>query len=219
MQSWLIFSEQFFLDDCCEIRCEPAGIATPPYSNSAILVRTRSAAMDDCYTPTRDEEDTRLYDNDVCFRTLNKLTTITDHPRVIPTFIIIASDCNKWNLFFPPQAPSIKDFAIIKPISRGAFGKVFLGYKGTDSNTLFAIKVFVYIAFSVKITILKIILITKTLVIQFLLVVQVMRKSDMINKNMISQVITERNALALSRSQYCVNLFYSLQSASYIYLV
>lgn len=41
----------------------------------------------------------------------------------------------------------------------------------------------------------------------------------MINKNMISQVITERNALALSRSQYCVNLFYSLQSASYIYLV
>lgn len=46
-----------------------------------------------------------------------------------------------------------------------------------------------------------------------------MRKSDMINKNMVSQVITERNCLALSRSPFCVNLFYSLQTSSYIYLV
>lgn len=41
----------------------------------------------------------------------------------------------------------------------------------------------------------------------------------MINKNMISQVITERNVLALSRSPYCVHLFYSLQTPSYVYLV
>lgn len=46
-----------------------------------------------------------------------------------------------------------------------------------------------------------------------------MRKSEMINKNMVSQVITERNALALSRSPFCVSLFYSLQSISYVYLV
>lgn len=85
------------------------------------------------------------------------------------------------------QLPTIKDFVIIKPISRGAFGKVFLGYKNNDSNKLYAIKV--------------------------------MRKSEMINKNMVSQVITERNALALSRSQFCVSLFYSLQSLSYVYLV
>ncbi|EDV30295.1 uncharacterized protein Dana_GF23215, isoform A [Drosophila ananassae] len=85
------------------------------------------------------------------------------------------------------KLPTIKDFVIIKPISRGAFGKVFLGYKNNDSNKLFAIKV--------------------------------MRKSEMINKNMVSQVITERNALALSRSQFCVSLFYSLQSLSYVYLV
>lgn len=39
------------------------------------------------------------------------------------------------------QAPSIEDFSIIKPISRGAFGKVFLGYKNTNTDTLFAIKV------------------------------------------------------------------------------
>lgn len=85
------------------------------------------------------------------------------------------------------QLPTIKDFVIIKPISRGAFGKVFLGYKQNDSDKLFAIKV--------------------------------MRKSEMINKNMVSQVITERNALALSRSPFCVNLFYSLQSLSSVYLV
>lgn len=46
-----------------------------------------------------------------------------------------------------------------------------------------------------------------------------MKKSEMINKNMVSQVITERNALALSRSPFCVTLFYSLQSHSSIYLV
>lgn len=46
-----------------------------------------------------------------------------------------------------------------------------------------------------------------------------MKKVDMINKNMVSQVITERNALALSRSPFCVNLYYSLQSISSIYLV
>lgn len=85
------------------------------------------------------------------------------------------------------QLPTIKDFVIIKPVSRGAYGKVFLGYKQNDSDKLFAVKV--------------------------------MRKSDMINKNMVSQVITERNALALSRSPFCVNLYYSLQSISYIYLV
>lgn len=83
--------------------------------------------------------------------------------------------------------PTIRDFVIIKPISRGAFGKVFLGYKNNDPNKLFAIKV--------------------------------MKKTEMINKNMVSQVITERNALALSRSPFCVSLFYSLQSLSYVYLV
>lgn len=52
-----------------------------------------------------------------------------------------------------------------------------------------------------------------------LFAIKVMRKSDMINKNMVSQVITERNALALSRSPFCVSLFYSLQSTNFVYLV
>ncbi|CAH4031086.1 serine/threonine-protein kinase greatwall isoform X3 [Pieris brassicae] len=85
------------------------------------------------------------------------------------------------------KLPEITDFTIIKPISRGAFGKVFLAQKKYNPEQLYAIKV--------------------------------MKKSEMINKNMVTQVVTERNALALSRSPFCVHLFYSLQSASSVYLV
>lgn len=46
-----------------------------------------------------------------------------------------------------------------------------------------------------------------------------MKKSEMINKNMVCQVVTERNALALSQSPFCVTLFYSLQSSTSVYLV
>ncbi|XP_041466630.1 serine/threonine-protein kinase greatwall-like [Lytechinus variegatus] len=39
------------------------------------------------------------------------------------------------------QAPTIDEFSIIKPISRGAFGKVYLAYrKGREKEKLFAIK-------------------------------------------------------------------------------
>ena len=37
-----------------------------------------------------------------------------------------------------PRPPSIEEFTIVKPISRGAFGKVYLGQKG---NRLYAVKV------------------------------------------------------------------------------
>ncbi|KAF5395598.1 hypothetical protein PHET_11727 [Paragonimus heterotremus] len=40
----------------------------------------------------------------------------------------------------PFKLPSINDFKLIKPISRGAFGKVFLATK-TDSTKLYAIKI------------------------------------------------------------------------------
>ncbi|CAH0381850.1 unnamed protein product [Bemisia tabaci] len=85
------------------------------------------------------------------------------------------------------KPPQISDFEVIKPISRGAFGKVFLGHKKTNRNKVYAIKV--------------------------------MKKSEMIHKNMISQVVSERNALALSSSPFCVQLFYSLQTASHVFLV
>lgn len=46
-----------------------------------------------------------------------------------------------------------------------------------------------------------------------------MKKNEMIHKNMASQVVIERDALALTHSPYCVQLFYSLQSITCIYLV
>ncbi|KAM6162071.1 serine/threonine-protein kinase greatwall isoform 2-T2 [Erethizon dorsatum] len=83
-----------------------------------------------------------------------------------------------------PRPPSIEEFTIVKPISRGAFGKVYLGQKG---DKLYAVKV--------------------------------VKKADMINKNMTHQVQAERDALALSKSPFIVHLYYSLQSASNVYLV
>nr|XP_020656890.1 serine/threonine-protein kinase greatwall [Pogona vitticeps] len=83
-----------------------------------------------------------------------------------------------------PRPPSIQDFAIVKPISRGAFGKVYLGRKG---GRLYAVKV--------------------------------VKKADLINKNMVHQVQAERDALALSKSPFIVHLYYSLQSANNVYLV
>ncbi|XP_035234136.1 serine/threonine-protein kinase greatwall-like [Stegodyphus dumicola] len=85
------------------------------------------------------------------------------------------------------KLPNIKDFTIIKPISRGAFGKVFLCHKNEKPDQIFAVKV--------------------------------MKKKVMVNKNMMKQVLTERDALALSRSPFVVQLFYSLQSKTNIYLV
>ena len=85
------------------------------------------------------------------------------------------------------RVPDIEDFNIVKPISRGSFGKVFLGYKKSNPDHVYAIKV--------------------------------MKKSEMVNKNMASQVVTERNALALTHSPFCVQLFYSLQTNQSIYLV
>ncbi|XP_053323310.1 serine/threonine-protein kinase greatwall [Spea bombifrons] len=85
-----------------------------------------------------------------------------------------------------PQPPSIEDFTIVKPISRGAFGKVYLARR-KNNEKLFAVKV--------------------------------VKKADMINKNMMQQVQAERDALALSKSPFIVHLYYSLQSANNIYLV
>lgn len=88
--------------------------------------------------------------------------------------------------FTVPQPPSIEDFTIVKPISRGAFGKVYLARRKNNSK-LFAVKV--------------------------------VKKADMINKNMVHQIQAERDALALSKSPFIVHLYYSLQSANNIYLV
>ena len=46
-----------------------------------------------------------------------------------------------------------------------------------------------------------------------------MKKSKMIRKNMTKNVLSERNALALSKSPFIVHLFYSLETDVDIYLV
>jgi serine/threonine-protein kinase RIM15 len=84
-------------------------------------------------------------------------------------------------------APSIKDYEIIKPISKGAFGSVYLAKKHATGD-YYAIKV--------------------------------LRKSDMIAKNQVTNVKAERMILMMQRdSPYVVRLFYSFQSKDYLYLV
>ena len=39
-----------------------------------------------------------------------------------------------------PKAPSIKEFSVLKPVSRGAFGKVYLARRSGDDR-LYAVKV------------------------------------------------------------------------------
>ncbi|XP_076827119.1 serine/threonine-protein kinase greatwall isoform X2 [Brachyhypopomus gauderio] len=85
-----------------------------------------------------------------------------------------------------PKPPSIDEFQVVKPVSRGAFGKVFLARKKSNSK-LYAIKV--------------------------------VKKADMVDKNMTDQMRAERDALALSKSPFIVHLYYSLQTASKVYLV
>jgi PAS domain-containing protein len=84
-------------------------------------------------------------------------------------------------------APSIKDYEIIKPISKGAYGSVYLAKKRATGD-YYAIKV--------------------------------LRKSDMIAKNQVTNVKAERMILMMQRdSPYVVRLFYSFQSKDYLYLV
>jgi serine/threonine protein kinase len=47
----------------------------------------------------------------------------------------------------------------------------------------------------------------------------VIPKSDMIRKNMVSQVLAERHVLSLSKNEFVVRLFYAFHSNEYLYLV
>eukprot|EP00127_Corallochytrium_limacisporum_P001829 Clim_evm3s86 gene=Clim_evmTU3s86 len=82
--------------------------------------------------------------------------------------------------------PSISDFMVIKPISKGAHGKVYLARKKLTGD-LYAIKI--------------------------------MKKTDMISKNMVNNVLAERSALAIARCPYVIRLYYSFQSSEYLYMV
>ncbi|KAI7830233.1 hypothetical protein BC939DRAFT_407070 [Gamsiella multidivaricata] len=86
-----------------------------------------------------------------------------------------------------PTPPSIKDFDFIKPISKGAFGSVFLAKKRATGD---------YYA------------------------VKVLKKSDMVAKNQVTNVKAERLILMnQTDSPFVVNLYFSFQSKDYLYLV
>ncbi|XP_041367481.1 serine/threonine-protein kinase greatwall-like [Gigantopelta aegis] len=85
------------------------------------------------------------------------------------------------------RLPQIEDFVFIKPISKGAFGKVFLGHKKNVPSKLYAIKV--------------------------------MKKAELVIKNLKKQATAERDAMAVSRSPFIVHLYYSLESQQNIFLV
>ncbi|RUS29284.1 hypothetical protein BC938DRAFT_480837, partial [Jimgerdemannia flammicorona] len=86
-----------------------------------------------------------------------------------------------------PTPPSIKDFEIIKPISKGAFGSVFLSKKRATGD-YYAIKV--------------------------------LKKSDMIAKNQVTNVKAERMILMTQTdSPFVTKLYYTFQSKDYLYLV
>eukprot|EP00124_Ichthyophonus_hoferi_P002268 Ihof_evm3s148 gene=Ihof_evmTU3s148 len=82
--------------------------------------------------------------------------------------------------------PTISDFEILKPISRGKYGRVYLARKKV-SRDLYAIKV--------------------------------LKKADMVHKNMVDNVIAEKTALAIANNPYVVRLYYSFQSRDHLYLV
>ncbi|KAI9506081.1 serine/threonine protein kinase 15, partial [Coemansia spiralis] len=84
------------------------------------------------------------------------------------------------------RMPSIDDFDFVKPISRGAFGRVYLARKKATKD-LYAIKV--------------------------------MRKKDMINKNMVTQALAERRALSLLSADWVVQLYYAFHSSKHLFLV
>ncbi|KAJ2077040.1 hypothetical protein H4R24_005361 [Coemansia sp. RSA 988] len=84
------------------------------------------------------------------------------------------------------RMPSIEDFDFVKPISRGAFGRVYLTRKKATKD-LYAIKV--------------------------------MRKKDMINKNMVTQALAERRALSLLSTDWVVQLYYAFHSSKHLFLV
>lgn len=107
------------------------------------------------------------------------------------------------------KLPSVDDFVLLKPITKGGFGKVYLGTKrkyieeiknrhallqnGENKEnippppTYFAIKI--------------------------------LKKEELDQKNMLNSVVTERKALALSRSTHTVHLYYSMLTESEVVLV
>ena len=86
----------------------------------------------------------------------------------------------------PNIAPSIEDFQVLKRVSSGAYGKVYLCKKHTTGD-IYAVKV--------------------------------IRKKDLVFKNMINQAMAERDALIQTDNPFIVKLYYTFASARHLYIV
>ena len=102
------------------------------------------------------------------------------------------------------MAPSIEDFEILKPISRGAFGKVFLCHRRNQKEKKLAVKVMK-----------KAMMVQKNMVHQ----VQLVSFPSSFYSDFSVQVISERNAAALAKSEFCVPLLYCLQTPNNVFMV
>mmetsp|Transcript_37451 Transcript_37451/g.149426 ORF Transcript_37451/g.149426 Transcript_37451/m.149426 type:complete len:954 (-) Transcript_37451:1205-4066(-) len=82
--------------------------------------------------------------------------------------------------------PCIDDFTILKPISRGAFGSVYLAKKNSTKD-LFAIKA--------------------------------LSKQDMLRKNLVARVRTEKDILSGVANPFVVRSYWSFESATKLFIV
>ncbi|KAJ8902485.1 hypothetical protein NDN08_006889 [Rhodosorus marinus] len=82
--------------------------------------------------------------------------------------------------------PCIDDFTILKPISRGAFGSVYLAKKNSTKD-LFAIKA--------------------------------LSKQDMLRKNLVTRVRTEKDILSGVANPFVVRSYWSFESATKLFIV
>ncbi|KAJ3384018.1 hypothetical protein HDU92_003804 [Lobulomyces angularis] len=110
----------------------------------------------------------------------------TNHRRTPSVQSFNSSESGNMNKKKQALPVSITDFELVKPISRGAFGKVYLARKCTTKD-LYAIKI--------------------------------LRKDDMIRKNMVSHVLAERKVLSFSNNPFVVKLFYAFHNLENLYLV
>ena len=119
--------------------------------------------------------------NEMCIGQRSRRTSFDSHARSSQGEDSVASADDIVN-----DQVTIDDFKIIKLISGGAHGRVFLAQKYATGD-FFAVKA--------------------------------IRKRDLVYKNMMDQVVAERDALIAAANPFTIKLYYSFTSARHVYLV
>ena len=97
---------------------------------------------------------------------------------------------------------SLDDFTVIKSISRGAFGRVYLA-SHNENGKIFALKV----------------ILNYLQTVLTIFAMKVLRKEHLISQNMVRHVTRERNILASADSPFVVKCHYAFTTARNIHLV